>query len=564
MDWTDADIDIMYKDTEAKGEALRPRGHPCHRNHELIRKHGSWNRASRAVCDATPKPQRNASASGRGGEETPAPLEVTRMLFPDASLSSINYALVLGITFLTVFCSRTKSSSEFSGYLSKVLKNYTEQACDGDFLSVRCPPRTTIAVQSAFYGRKSPSHHQQCPSYQRHSVMGTRLEDDTHCKMTTALQKMLDECQDRRSCQVLVNSRLFGTDPCPSSRKYLIVWYKCRPSGYKSKVACEEERMKLSCKRGMQVAIYSAMFGRTQQGTLECPVQHSRRAPTVDCQSDVALQVIAARCHGKQSCFIRATTREFGDPCYSGTRKYLSVIYTCVPKKLLQNDGNAGVQEFFPDVPHAHDPNVVGESSPPGGTKGVTSDAKLSGKERGRESGPYSGEVKTNGRGERDSVPPNMNPVINSTKSSSDMALISSAFATYNYITDHPERAALYFVCGVCLGLFLTLFALVIQISCRTDCQSHRHRPGAVTKKRPRPSDSSSDSSDSDSDWDNASDLSARRHRRFERTLNMNVFTSAEELERAQRLEERERIIREIWMNGQPDIPGTRSLNRYY
>lgn len=126
---------------------------------------------------------------------------------------------------------------------------------------------------------------------------------------------------------------------------------------------------------------------------------------------------------------------------------------------------------------------------------------------------------------------------------------------------DHPERAALFFVCGVCLGLFLTLFALVVQISCRTDCQ-HRQRP--PVKKRAHPPNSSSDSSDSDSEWDNASDLSARRHRRFERTLNMNVFTSAEELERAQRLEERERIIREIWMNGQPDIPGTRSLNRYY
>ncbi|XP_052324925.1 protein eva-1 homolog A-like [Oncorhynchus keta] len=126
---------------------------------------------------------------------------------------------------------------------------------------------------------------------------------------------------------------------------------------------------------------------------------------------------------------------------------------------------------------------------------------------------------------------------------------------------DHPERAALYFLCGVCLGLFFTLFALVVQISCRTDCQPRR-RPGTTTKKRPRPSDSSSDSRDSDSDT--TSDLSARRHRRFERTLNMNVFTSAEELERAQRLEERERIIREIWMNGQPDIPGTRSLNRYY
>lgn len=40
-------------------------------------------------------------------------------------------------------------------------------------------------------------------------------------------------------------------------------------------------------------------------------------------------------------------------------------------------------------------------------------------------------------------------------------------------------------------------------------------------------------------------------------TLSVNVFTSAEELERAQRLEERERIIREIWRNGQPDILGS-------
>lgn len=42
------------------------------------------------------------------------------------------------------------------------------------------------------------------------------------------------------------------------------------------------------------------------------------------------------------------------------------------------------------------------------------------------------------------------------------------------------------------------------------------------------------------------------------------VFWSVE-LERAQRVEERERIMREIWMNGQPDVNTvTRSLNRYY
>ncbi|KAM6914930.1 protein eva-1 homolog C [Xenentodon cancila] len=475
------------------------------------------------------------------------------MFFSDGTISAVSFALLLGITCVTVLCDLTKGSSDFSGYLSKVLRNYTEQACDGDFLSVRCPSRTTITIQSAFYGRRGSSDPQQCPQTYRALLSSSHSqEDDRYCSMSTALQKMLDECEDRRSCQVLVNSRVFGIDQCPSSSKYLIVWYKCRPNEYKSKVVCEEERMRLSCKRGMQIAVYSAMFGRTQQGALECPPHH-RRAPSVECQSSVALQVLTARCQGKKSCQVRASTRDFGDPCYAGTRKYLSVIYTCVPKRLLQE-------------PSTHDPNIVGDGPPEGSPVRVPD--TVPDKKKVRETNPLeekSPDVGGGGGGggggeERPLKPAGMNPIINST-SRANMAIFSNALAAYTYISDHPERAALFFVCGVCLGLFLTLFALVVQISCRTDCQPHR-RP--QPKKRARPADSSSDSSDSDSDWDTTSDLSARRHRRFERTLNMNVFTSAEELERAQRLEERERIIREIWMNGQPDIPGTRSLNRYY
>ncbi|XP_069845178.1 protein eva-1 homolog A [Dipodomys merriami] len=139
-----------------------------------------------------------------------------------------------------------------------------------------------------------------------------------------------------------------------------------------------------------------------------------------------------------------------------------------------------------------------------------------------------------------------------------DMSLLSNILAAYSFVSENPERAALYFVSGVCIGLVLTLAALVVRISCHTDCQRHPRRRFLQDRE-------SSDSSDSDDgSEDTASDLSVRRHRRFERTLNKNVFTSAEELERAQRLEERERIIREIWMNGQPEVPGTRSLNRYY
>ncbi|NP_001422197.1 protein eva-1 homolog A [Bos mutus] len=139
-----------------------------------------------------------------------------------------------------------------------------------------------------------------------------------------------------------------------------------------------------------------------------------------------------------------------------------------------------------------------------------------------------------------------------------DMALLSNILAAYSFVSENPEGAALYFVSGVCIGLVLTLAALVMRISCHTDCCQH-------SQKFLKDQESSSNSSDSeDGSLDAASDISVRRHRRFERTLNKNVFTSVEELERAQRLEERERIIREIWMNGQPEVPGTRSLNRYY
>ncbi|KAL0969826.1 hypothetical protein UPYG_G00232790 [Umbra pygmaea] len=174
---------------------------------------------------------------------------------------------------------------------------------------------------------------------------------------------------------------------------------------------------------------------------------------------------------------------------------------------------------------------------------------------------------------------------------SQEMTLISNALAAYTFIADQPERAALVFVSSVCAGLLLTLCALVVQIHCRTDCYysnrrrhhhqrsnrtichqhkehrcPHHHQPGNPDTRNPAVNTETSEESDSE-DWDDGtSDLSARRRRRFERTLlHTSVFTSAEELERAQRVEQRERIIREIWMNGQPDVNTvTRSLNRYY
>lgn len=179
---------------------------------------------------------------------------------------------------------------------------------------------------------------------------------------------------------------------------------------------------------------------------------------------------------------------------------------------------------------------------------------------------------------------------------SKEMALLSNLLAAYTFIADQPERTALVFLGSVCVGLVITLGAIVFQIHCRADCHygnskqphrrhrrkhhhhhHHHHRPhcphhrqaieshpesmAVVSHSGERPGgDSESE------DWDETADLSTRRRRRFERALlNASMFTSAEELDRAQRLEERERILREIWMNGQPDISTvTQSLNRYY
>ncbi|XP_075717089.1 protein eva-1 homolog A [Rhinoderma darwinii] len=464
----------------------------------------------------------------------------------------------LGVFYIVALGNLAATSSEFSGYISRILRNYTLRACDGEYVSLRCPHKTTISIQSTFYGRNLPSH-QMCPT--RHTQpFPTFVKEDVSCSTDTSLQKVLDECQDRRNCQLLVNSRLFGLDPCPGTSKYLVVCYKCRPNEYKSKVACEDDRLRLTCKRNTVIAIYSATFGKLQGGGLECPFQN-QDMPSVECQSSSALPLMTKRCQGRRSCSVYASTYEFGDPCYPGTRKHLNVIYTCVPKKLLlesqpKSTNYQGVrQTHFPRLPGAYDRDVIGDGvlfpDPAFITEHILPDTK-----KGQAAAFYP--VDNNlSMGEID--PPISNQTMAPVgQSNSEMALISNVLAAYSFITENPERAALYFVSGVCIGLIFTLVALVMRISCQTDCKKSN------VKKNARKPQSDSDTSDSDDDSDTTSDLSARRHRRFERTLNMNVFTSAEELERAQRLEERERIIREIWMNGQPDIPGTRSLNRYY
>nr|XP_030146395.3 protein eva-1 homolog B [Taeniopygia guttata] len=144
-----------------------------------------------------------------------------------------------------------------------------------------------------------------------------------------------------------------------------------------------------------------------------------------------------------------------------------------------------------------------------------------------------------------------------------DMELLSNSMAAYAHIRANPESFGLYFVLGVCFGLVLTLCLLVLRLSCRPS-----PRPPA------RPGDLSEDDDEDEEDEDEedtvdraasesllpVTEIPLESHGPGDGALAVNVFASAEELERAQRLEERERIIREIWRNGQPDILGSGTI----
>ncbi|XP_074505505.1 protein eva-1 homolog C isoform X1 [Sebastes fasciatus] len=300
-------------------------------------------------------------------------------------------SLLLALKIHTV-----QSGPDFSLYLQNILKNHTAHACEGDTLAIKCPSRTSVAVLSAFYGRRVPNQH-LCPSADKN----TTVEEDNECTSPVAIEKVLSECQDRRSCHIPVFSPVFGQDPCPLTSKYLLVAYKCRPEHHHTRLVCENERLRLTCKNETVLAIYSATFGHLLHGSPYCPQQTGSHVD-MECLSPSALRKVSRRCHGRANCSVVADTQAFGDPCFPGTRKHLRVSFTCVPRYLLEDVGRGSTDPFMiSDYTHG---------------------------------GWYTG--------------PTYRP---------QNVLLTNSLEIFEKILDFPERVALYFVSGICAGLVFLL-----------------------------------------------------------------------------------------------------------
>ena len=126
--------------------------------------------------------------------------------------------------------------------------------------------------------------------------------------------------------------------------------------------------------------------------------------------------------------------------------------------------------------------------------------------------------------------------------------------------TAHPERAALLFVSSVCIGLALTLCALVVRVSCTKDLQelqlAREHLVPGSDKAEEDSQDEEGEEDSSDSDF--PGELSG-----FCRTT-YPVYSSIEAAELAERIERREQIIQEIWMNSGLDTSLPRNMGQFY
>uniref|UniRef100_A0A671DIP0 Eva-1 homolog C n=1 Tax=Rhinolophus ferrumequinum TaxID=59479 RepID=A0A671DIP0_RHIFE len=371
-----------------------------------------------------------------------------RQVEPPGQLLRLFYCTVL-------VCSKEIAAlTDFSGYLTKLLQNHTAYACDGDHLNLQCPRHSTISVQSAFYGQDYRACSTEQPASQR--------EDGSTCVASTTLQKVLDECQNQRSCHLLVNSRVFGPELCPGSSKYLLVSFKCQPNELKNKTVCEDQELKLHCHESKFLNIYSATYGRKTQER---------------------------------------------DICTSEA-EWLPQF---VPKNILTAIDPA-IANLKPSLKQKDD--EYGINFDPSGSRVLRKDG----------------------------------------------VIVSNSLAAFAYIRAHPERAALLFVSSVCIGLALTLCALVIRGSCTKD---FRELQLAREHLVPGSDKAEEDSENEEGEEDSSSSDFPGELSGFCRT-SYPIYSSIEAAELAERIERREQIIQEIWMNSGLDTSLPRNMGQFY
>ncbi|NXJ74872.1 EVA1C protein, partial [Trogon melanurus] len=145
-----------------------------------------------------------------------------------------------------------------------------------------------------------------------------------------------------------------------------------------------------------------------------------------------------------------------------------------------------------------------------------------------------------------------------------DGIIVSNSLATFAYIRDHPERAALLFVSSVCVGLIFTLCALVIRVSCSKDFQKLRRKKDHLVPESDEVDENSENEEEEEEEEEDSSDSDVQDEVAGLYRPSYSGYNSTEAAELAERIERREQIIQEIWMNSGLDMTPPRNIFFFY
>ncbi|XP_035299089.1 protein eva-1 homolog C isoform X3 [Cricetulus griseus] len=340
-------------------------------------------------------------------------------------------------------------------------------------------------------------------------------------------------------------------------------------SGYLTKLlqnhtayACDGDYLNLQCPRHSTISVQSAFYGQDYQ---MCSSQEptSQREDNLTCVASTTLQKVLDECQNQRACHLLVNSRVFGPDLCPGSSKYLLVSFKCQPNELK----NKTVCEDQELKLHCHESKFLNIYSATYGRRTQQRDVCPSEAEL---LPPF---VPKNILTAVDPAIANLNPSLTkddgygikfdpsgSRVVRKDGVIVSNSLAAFAYIRAHPERAALLFVSSVCIGLVLTLCALVIRVSCTKDFQElSQGREHLVLGSDQAEEDSEEEVEEEESsDSEFPAELS-----RFCRT-SYPAYSSIEAAELAERIERREQIIQEIWMNSGLDPSVPRSMGHFY
>nr|XP_051715455.1 protein eva-1 homolog C isoform X6 [Oryctolagus cuniculus] len=355
-------------------------------------------------------------------------------------------------------------------------------------------------------------------------------------------------------------------------------------SGYLTKLlqnhtayACDGDHLNLQCPRHSTISVQSAFYG---QDFRMCSSQQPapEREDSLACVAPTTLQKVLDECQNQRACHLLVNSRVFGPDLCPGSSKYLLVSFKCQPNELK----NKTVCEDQELKLHCHESKFLNIYSATYGRRTQQRDACAS------EAGwlpPFvpksilsaidpavvdlrpSLEQEDGAHGNVHALLPafSLRKGVTFDPSESkilrkDGVIVSNSLAAFAYIRAHPERAALLFVSSVCVGLVLTLCALVIQLSCAKDFRELRLGRQHLVPGSDKAEDDSEEGPEEEhsSDSDFPGELAT-----FCRT-SYPVYSSIEAAELAERIERREQIIQEIWMNSGLDTSLPRHVGQFY